>query len=129
MKKFLTPLLTTELAGRTADELAFPSRKGGWLTEGELRWVMDPAAKAVEQEGLTPHELRHTCATMAIAAGANIKVLQKLMGHKTATLTWDRYGHLYPDDLDAIADAFDEAATATAGDLRAIGTLRAVLSE
>jgi hypothetical protein len=31
-------------------------------------------------------------------------------GHKTATLTWDRYGHLYPDDLDAVADAFDSAA-------------------
>jgi integrase len=36
---------------------------------------------------------------LAIAAGANVKVLQTLLGHKTATLTLDRYGHLFPDDL------------------------------
>ena len=60
------------------------------------------------------HELRHTCASLAIAAGANVKVLQTLLGHKTATLTLDRYGHLFPDDLGRIADAFDAAAEPTA---------------
>jgi integrase len=53
--------------------------------------------------------LRHTCASLAISAGANVKVVQKLLGHKTATLTLDRYGHLF---LDAVADAFDTAADA-----------------
>jgi len=80
-------------------------------------------------EGLTPHELRHTCASLAIAAGANIKVLQTLLGHKTATLTLDRYGHLFPDDLGRIADAFDAAAETTADDLRTMGVLHAVSSE
>jgi integrase len=47
---------------------------------------------------------------LAISSGANIKVVQKLLGHKTAVLTLDRYGHLYPDDLDAVATAFDSAA-------------------
>ena len=65
--------------------------------------------------GLTPHELRHTCASLAIAAGANVKVLQTLLGHKTATLTLDRYGHLFPDDLDRIADTFDAAFSARLG--------------
>jgi integrase len=45
-----------------------------------------------------------------VCAGANVKVLQSLLGHKTATLTLDRYGHLFPDDLDRIADALDAAA-------------------
>ncbi|WP_264015234.1 tyrosine-type recombinase/integrase [[Mycobacterium] manitobense] len=124
LKRFLAPLLATEIEGRSADELVFPSRRGGYLTEGELRWMFDPAATAIGQQGLVPHELRHTCATMAIAAGANIKVLQKLMGHKTATLTWDRYGHLYPDDLDAVAAAFDDAAETTADDLRTVSDVR-----
>jgi integrase len=105
--RFLAPLLDTELAGKDGDGLVFPSRRGSYLTESELRWVFDPAATAIGAEGLTPHELRHTCASLAIAGGANVKVLQTLLGHKTATLTLDRYGHLFPDDLDRIADAFD----------------------
>lgn len=60
------------------------------------------------------HELRHTCASLAIAAGANVKVLQTLLGHKTATLTLDRYGHHFPDDLGRFADAFDLAVEAAA---------------
>jgi succinate dehydrogenase/fumarate reductase flavoprotein subunit len=44
--------------------------------------------------------------------GANVKVVQRLLGHKTAVLTLDRYGHLFPDDLDAVADAFEAAAAA-----------------
>lgn len=61
-------------------------------------------------DGVRIHDLRHTCASLAISSGANIKVVQKLLGHKTAVLTLDRYGHLYPDDLDAVATAFDSAA-------------------
>jgi integrase len=65
---------------------------------------------------------------LAIAAGANVKVLQTLLGHKTATLTLDRYGHLFPDDLGKIADAFDEAAKTAADDLRTVPHLKAVPS-
>jgi integrase len=68
------------------------------------------------------HDLRHTCASLAISSGANVKVVQRLLGHKTAVLTLDRYGHLFPDDLGAVADAFDAAA----GDLRAAPILRPV---
>jgi hypothetical protein len=48
--------------------------------------------------------------------------VQKLLGHKTAVLTLDRYGHLFPDDLDAVADAFDTAADA----LRTVTALKPV---
>jgi integrase len=127
--KFLAPLLETEIGDRGETELVFPSRRGGYLSVGEVRWVFDPAAKTVGVDGLTPHELRHTCASLAIAAGANVKVLQTLLGHKTATLTLDRYGHLFPDDLGKIADAFDEAAESTADALRTATGLRALPSE
>jgi integrase len=85
--KFLAPLLETEIGERPETELLFPSRRGGYLTVGEVRWVFDPAATAAGVGGLTPHELRHTCASLAITAGADVKVLQTLLGHKTATLT------------------------------------------
>jgi integrase len=42
-----------------------------------------------------------------IASGANVKTVQAQLGHKTATLTLDQYGHLFPDDLDDIADRMD----------------------
>ena len=77
-------------------------------------------------DGLRPHDLRHTCASLSIAAGCNVKVLQRLLGHMTATMTLDRYGHLFPDDLDRIADAFDVAAASTADALRTVSTLRAI---
>ena len=47
-----------------------------------------------------------------IDAELNVKVMQKLLGHKSAVLTLDKYGHLFPDDLDAVADAFDTAVDA-----------------
>jgi hypothetical protein len=65
---------------------------------------------------------RHTCASLAIRAGANVKVVQKQLGHKTAVLTLDKYGHLSSDGLDAVADVFDSAAD----DLRTTGPLRSV---
>ncbi|MEV0059280.1 tyrosine-type recombinase/integrase [Nocardia sp. NPDC050718] len=49
---------------------------------------------------MVPHSLRHTAASLAISAGANIKVVQRMLGHKTATLTLDLYGHLFDEDLD-----------------------------
>ena len=52
---------------------------------------------------VTVHELRHTAASLMIASGANVKTLQAQLGHKTATMTLDQYGHLFPDDLDDVA--------------------------
>jgi integrase len=58
--------------------------------------------------GLVPHELRHTCASLAFrSAGASIKAVQALLGHKTATMTLDRYGSLYESDLDAVPVRLD----------------------
>ena len=39
---------------------------------------------------------------------ANIKTVQSQLGHKAATMTLDQYGHLFPDDLDDVADKMDD---------------------
>lgn len=106
------------LEDRKADALVFPSHKGGFLTSTEFRWVFDPAAKSVDLNGVVPHGLRHTAASLAISAYANIKVVQRMLGHKTAMLTLDLYGHLYPDDLDAVAEGMEAGAQAAAYRLR-----------
>jgi integrase len=108
---FLTRLLATEIGDRNSNSLVFESARGGYLTLGQARYTFTKAVTAVGAvDGLRLHDLRHTCASLAISAGANVKVVQKLLGHKTAVLTLDRYGHLFPDDLDAVAAAFDSAA-------------------
>lgn len=116
--KFVARLLSTEIAGRADDALVFPSARGGsYLTLGQARYAFQKATKVVDGcAGVRLHDLRHTCASLAIREGANIKVIQKLLGHKSAVLTLDKYGHLFPDDLDSVADAFDSAAD----DLRTI---------
>jgi integrase len=58
------------------------------------------------------HDLRHTAASLAISAGANVKAVQTVLGHKSAGLTLDTYTDLFPDDLEAVADALDAAVLA-----------------
>ncbi|WP_371629520.1 tyrosine-type recombinase/integrase [Streptomyces sp. NBC_00341] len=52
---------------------------------------------------LKAHKLRHTAASLAIGSGADINVVQTMLGHKSATLTLDTYGHLFPDRLDEVS--------------------------
>ncbi len=119
---FLARLLETEVADKDGLALVFPSaRNGGYLTLAQARYTFQKATAAVDGcGGVRLHDLRHTCASLAISAGANVKVVQRLLGHKTAVLTLDRYGHLFPDDLDAVASAFDAAARTTADALRTV---------
>lgn len=79
--------------------VVFPSRKGGFLPLGEYRWAFDNECEDVGIDGLVAHGLRDTTASLAISAGANVKVVQRLLGHATAAMTLDRYGHLLNDDL------------------------------
>jgi integrase len=47
-------------------------------------------------EGLRLYDLRHTYASLLIAQGASVKAVQKQLGHKTASITLDTHGHLFP---------------------------------
>lgn len=49
---------------------------------------------------VTPHDLRHTAASLAISAGANVKAVQTMLGHASAAMTLDTYADLFPDDLE-----------------------------
>ena len=44
----------------------------------------------------------------AISCGANIKAVQRMLGHEKANVTLDVYGHLYTEDLERVADTIDE---------------------
>jgi hypothetical protein len=46
-----------------------------------------------------------------IRQGASVKAVQKQLGHATAGITLDTYGHLLPDELDALAGRLEDART------------------
>ena len=76
------------------------------------RAAFDRAAASIGMPGLHPHELRHTAASLAIASGADVKVVQTMLGHASAAMTLDQYGHLFGDRLDEVADAMAAARAA-----------------
>ena len=107
--RFLCELLAEHVAGRARDGLVFTSPEGTVLRSSNFRRRgFDRAATEAGLNGLTPHELRHTAASLAIASGASVKAVQRMLGHSSATLTLDRYGHLFGDELDAVADRLSE---------------------
>lgn len=81
------------------------------------RAALTEAARMVGLEGLHPHELRHTAASLAIASRADVKVVQQMLGHKSATMTLDLYGHLFGDRLDEVGEALDAAARQALSDV------------
>lgn len=121
--RFLAESLARQCEGKTREQLVFgdghnhittPSWRDGWFVYAKRR-------SGVPAE-LTIHDLRHTAASLAIAAGANVKAVQRMLGHASAAMTLDVYGHLFDDDLDAVSAALDEAVrVSSVGDLWAIG--------
>ncbi len=111
--RFLVDELAEHVNGSSADDLVFVGGKGAVLRVRTFRRAaFDAAAHLIGVPDMHPHELRHTAASLTIASGADIKVVQQMLGHKSATMTLDLYGHLFPDRLDEVADALDAAARA-----------------
>jgi integrase len=95
---------------RGESDLVFTTARGQALRANNWRTrEFASAVKAADlgMDGLTPHKLRHTAASLAIAAGADVKVIQTMLGHANAAMTLDTYGHLFPDRLDEVASALD----------------------
>ena len=56
---------------------------------------------------IRPHDLRHTCASLLIAEGLNIKQVSSHLRHSSVQITLDTYGHRYPADRNEVAHAMD----------------------
>jgi len=74
--------LAAQVKGKRRDDLVFTTSQGAVLRNRNARrsWF-DSAAAAIGEPGLTPHELRHTAASLAVSAGANVKAVQAMLGH------------------------------------------------
>lgn len=103
-----------EHVGASHDALVFTSPDGTPLRYGNFSrrfWKRALADAGIPATGL--HALRHTCATLLISHGAPIKAVQAQLGHQSAELTLDRYGHLYPDQMDVLAARLEDARAQT----------------
>jgi integrase len=97
--------------GRSADvdALVFTDSAGGPLRNSNWRRrVWKPACEAAGMPGgLRIHDLRHTAASLMVSTGANVKAVQRQLGHAKASMTLDRYPHLFTDDLEAMAERLE----------------------
>lgn len=109
--RFLSVPLARQCEGKARDDLIFSGVDGGFVRSTRVQeehggWF----SGAVKKSGvprITPHDLRHSAASFAVSAGANVKAVQRMLGHSSAAMTLDIYADLFDDDLDGVADALD----------------------
>jgi integrase len=105
---FVLDELSVLCQGKALGDLVFPSPRGGFLPRPKSSggWFAAAVAKAGVQS-ITPHDLRHTCASLAVSAGVNVLALQRMLGHTSAKVTLDTYADLFDEDLDAVGVTLD----------------------
>jgi integrase len=109
--RFLGDYLARACEGKGREDLVFPGPDGHYLRlarvyEDNMGW----SGSAVTRTGIpriTPHDLRHSAASFAVSAGANVKVVQKMLGYSSAAMTLDIYADLFDGDLDSVSDALE----------------------
>ncbi|WP_231702902.1 tyrosine-type recombinase/integrase [Tsukamurella asaccharolytica] len=118
----LADLLADHVSGKGREDLVFTNTRGTVLRVGTWRnRVFRPALARCRADDetfptFTPHDLRHTAASLAISAGANVLGVQRMLGHSKASMTLDVYSDLFDSDLDAVAANLDAAITALDAD-------------
>ncbi len=97
----LVPIVDRWSAGKAPDAWLFNAPKGGPLRESNWKRSVgwSTATSSAGVPGFRVHDLRHTAASVWLAAGADPKVVQRVLGHATAAMTMDLYGHMVDANL------------------------------
>ena len=107
-----------EAGGKYRDQdLIFATANGGPRHDVNIvSRIYKPTLKeAGIRTSLRFHDLRHTCASLLIAQGESPKYIQAQMRHASIDITFDRYGHLFPEKKREAARRLDETLFGTAG--------------
>ena len=92
----------------TDRELIFTNGTGGPLEWRVLsRRYFRPILQSAGLIGFRPYDLRHSCATLLLASGVNVKVVSERLGHASSALTLDVYSHTLPDMQQQAADTLE----------------------
>jgi integrase len=102
--EFVLDELSRQCKDKGPTDLVFTGSAGSYLPRPKSAdgWFAAAIRRAGVQ-AITPHDLRHTCASLAVSAGVNVLALQRMLGHKSAKVTLDTYADLFDADLDAVA--------------------------
>ena len=108
LSAFVIEALAATAQGKGRDELLWSTPSGGYLRPPHKpSWLSRAVARCQQADpdfpDLTAHDLRHTAACLAISAGANPKVVQRMLGHASAAMTLDTYADLFDSDADQVA--------------------------
>lgn len=119
MPMFLRDELAARVAGFGPEDLVFPSKAGTFMrrvrTSKESKSWFKTATESIGVRNITIHDLRHTAASLAVQSGANVKAIQRMLGHASAAMTLDVYADLFDDDLDMVSVALDRSRAAQLG--------------
>jgi integrase len=108
---FMDADVAAACAGKSSEDRLWNADDGTFLRAGHAHqgWFAGAVKRCEKADStfrrVTPHDLRHTAASLAISAGANVKVVQRMLGHKSAKATLDTYAALFPDDVDNVTNA------------------------
>lgn len=103
--QFVLDRLAVICTGKGPEDLLF-SADGSYLPRPKsTRGWFAGAVKRAGVQKITPHDLRHTAASLAVSAGANVLALQRMLGHRSAKVTLDTYADLFDTDLDKVAES------------------------
>src|SRR6201995_3929779 len=112
--------LAALMTDKARDDLVYTDLRGGVLRNSNWRArVFRPAVERCQAlddtfPAITPHDLRHTAASLAVSVRANVKAVQRMLGHAKASMTLDTYADLFDEDLDEVADRLNDAIRVTA---------------
>ena len=109
--EFVIDALAETAKGKEREDLLWPTASGGYLgpPASKESWLSGAVSRCQKADPtfprVTAHALRHTVASLAISAGANPKLVPRMLGHASAAMTLDVYADLFDSDLTSVAES------------------------
>ncbi|MHA6600831.1 tyrosine recombinase XerC [Corynebacterium coyleae] len=93
----------SELANGKAEDAVFVGSRGGRIDQRQVRRVVERAGQRAGVSDISPHTLRHTAATHMLEGGADLRVVQEMLGHSSLQTT-QIYTHVSAQRLKNVYD-------------------------
>jgi site-specific recombinase XerD len=96
-------MLSLRVEGKSPDALVFTTPHGQQLrSQNFARRIWAPAVRSAGLGPLRVHELRHTAVSIAVASGADVLAVARMLGHADPSITLKRYAGLFDTGIDRV---------------------------